>query len=62
MTQVAVGTSVGSEVGVMEGVGVTVAVAGGGSGDAVSVAMGASKTIPLHPARSAVNKTMTVMR
>jgi hypothetical protein len=56
--------SVGSEVGVMEGVGVTVAVEVGGSGEAVCVAVGvgASKIVPLHPARSAANKTRMVMR
>ena len=48
----------------LEGVGVTVAVVVGGSGEAVCVAVevGASKTIPLHPARSTVNKTIIVMR
>jgi len=54
------------KVGVMEGVGVTVAVAvavGGGS-VAVSVAVGVdgSKTVPLHPASRAANKTIMDMR
>ena len=52
------------KVGVMDGVRVTVAVSVGGRGVVLGVAVvvGASNIIPLHPARSAVNKIRMEIR